>query len=184
MGWNELREQIFANQKRLGVIPAEHAAHARGRTSCRNGTRFRLTKKKLFILVRQTFLPRTRLTPITKWCGPGAGGHRRNGQHADHLHRRRQRHERRGRLVGMYNEMTAYNGVDRDGREHFKFYDVVGPRQDLPAHGGRRGRGRSIRRSSGPSRWRRISAAPARAWSSPGPATSRTPAASARSSTT
>ena len=22
MGWNELREQIFANQKRLGVIPA------------------------------------------------------------------------------------------------------------------------------------------------------------------
>ena len=22
MGWNELREQIFVNQKRLGVIPA------------------------------------------------------------------------------------------------------------------------------------------------------------------
>ena len=26
MGWNKLREQIFANQKRLGVIPAEHAS--------------------------------------------------------------------------------------------------------------------------------------------------------------
>ena len=24
MGWNAMREQIFANQKRLGVIPAEH----------------------------------------------------------------------------------------------------------------------------------------------------------------
>ena len=26
MGWNALREQIFANQKRLGVIPARHNA--------------------------------------------------------------------------------------------------------------------------------------------------------------
>ena len=23
MGWNELRNQIFANQKRLGIIPAD-----------------------------------------------------------------------------------------------------------------------------------------------------------------
>ena len=28
MGWNELREQIFANQKKLGVIPDEHPAHS------------------------------------------------------------------------------------------------------------------------------------------------------------
>ena len=27
MGWNALREQIFANQKRLGVIPREYPAH-------------------------------------------------------------------------------------------------------------------------------------------------------------
>ena len=27
MGWNALREQIFANQKRLGVIPANAQAH-------------------------------------------------------------------------------------------------------------------------------------------------------------
>ena len=27
MGWNKLREQIFANQKRLGVIPPEHGSH-------------------------------------------------------------------------------------------------------------------------------------------------------------
>ena len=36
------------------------------------------------------------------------------------------------------------------------------------------GPGRSIRRSSGPSRWRRTSAAPGRAWRFHGPATSRT----------
>ena len=47
-----------------------------------------------------------------------------------------------------------------------------------------RGRGRSTRRSSGPSRWRRTSAARGRAWRCRGPATSRTSAASARSSTT
>ena len=28
MGWNAMREQIFANQKRLGVIPANTAADA------------------------------------------------------------------------------------------------------------------------------------------------------------
>ena len=27
MGWNAMREQIFANQKRLGVIPANAQAH-------------------------------------------------------------------------------------------------------------------------------------------------------------
>jgi arylsulfatase A-like enzyme len=46
------------------------------------------------------------------------------------------------------------------------------------------GRGRSTRLSSGPSRWRRTSAAPARACVSPGRTASRTPAASALSSTT
>ena len=40
----KLREQIFANQKKLGVIPAEltpwpDAARLRGRTACRSGTR-------------------------------------------------------------------------------------------------------------------------------------------------
>ena len=28
MGWNAMRDTIFANQKRLGVIPANAAAHA------------------------------------------------------------------------------------------------------------------------------------------------------------
>ena len=34
-GWNELREEIFANQKKLGVIPAGHPAHALARRATR-----------------------------------------------------------------------------------------------------------------------------------------------------
>jgi len=47
MGWNALRDQIFANQKRLGVIPA-NAKLTSGRIVCRSGTRFRPTRRKLF----------------------------------------------------------------------------------------------------------------------------------------
>ena len=37
-GWNKLRETIFANQKRLGIMPRERPADRRGRRSCRSGT--------------------------------------------------------------------------------------------------------------------------------------------------
>lgn len=32
--WNPLRDQIFANQKRLGVIPQGCQAHPLGRKTC------------------------------------------------------------------------------------------------------------------------------------------------------
>jgi arylsulfatase A-like enzyme len=39
-GWEDLRERIFANQQRLGVIPpGTHRSPPGRRTSCRNGTR-------------------------------------------------------------------------------------------------------------------------------------------------
>jgi len=44
MGWNEMREQIFANQKKLGVIPA-NTQLTRGRTACRSGTRSAPTRR-------------------------------------------------------------------------------------------------------------------------------------------
>ena len=40
MGWNALRDKIFANQKRLGVIPEDRTDAMAGR-SCRSGTRSR-----------------------------------------------------------------------------------------------------------------------------------------------
>ena len=45
MGWEKLRDQIFANQKRLGVIPANTQAHALARTTCRSGTRCRRSRR-------------------------------------------------------------------------------------------------------------------------------------------
>ena len=96
MGWEKLREQIFANQKRLGVIPAntqltpwpdgpaevglalagaEEALRARG-----GGLR----------RLRRLHRPRDRPRH------PGGRGHGQARQHADHLHQRRQRHQRRG----------------------------------------------------------------------------------------
>ncbi len=98
-GWNALREEIFANQKRLGVIPPdakmtpwpddllkqwdaltrrrEEAVHPASRGLCR---------------VPRLHRPRNR---------PRDSGRRRHGQarqHVDHLHQRRQRFERRGHV--------------------------------------------------------------------------------------
>jgi Arylsulfatase A and related enzymes len=62
MGWNKMREQIFANQKKLGVIPpdtkltpwpdgqAEYAV-----PSCRSGTRSSAEEKKLFARQAEVF---------------------------------------------------------------------------------------------------------------------------------
>ncbi len=72
MGYEKLREQIFANQKRLGVIPAEYPTHAvagwRRSASCRGGTRFRCVQKKLYARRRRS-LPPTRPTPTTRSAG-------------------------------------------------------------------------------------------------------------------
>ena len=93
-GWDKVREETFARQKEMGVIPAdtklppkarghqglgrahgerEEAVHAPGGSLCR---------------LRGADGPRDR--------SPGHRDrrHRRDGQHAVHLHRRRQRHQR------------------------------------------------------------------------------------------
>ena len=95
MGWNALREQIFANQKRLGVIPANtkltpwpdepaEMGHARRRRE----EAVRAPGRSLRRLCR---LHRPRDRPRD----PGGRGHGQARQHADHLHQRRQRHQRR-----------------------------------------------------------------------------------------
>ena len=46
----------------------------------------------------------------------GDRGHRRDGQHAVHLHRRRQRHQRRGRLRRHVQRDDLFQRRDREGR--------------------------------------------------------------------
>ncbi len=48
-GWNELREQIFANQKKLGVIPQDAKLTPWPKDCSRSGTSSRADEKKMFI---------------------------------------------------------------------------------------------------------------------------------------
>ncbi len=67
MGWNALREQIFANQKRLGVIP-DDAELPRGRTCCRNGT-LSTTTARSCSPARRRCSPRMPPIPTTRSAG-------------------------------------------------------------------------------------------------------------------
>ena len=95
-GWNELRNEIFANQKRLGVIPpgreahslAGQAAEAVGRPDGRREEDVHPPGRGLCRLPR---LHRPRDRPRH----PGGRGHGQARQHAHHLHQRRQRLQRR-----------------------------------------------------------------------------------------
>ena len=96
MGWNALREQIFANQKRLGVIPPNTQLTPWPDDLPKWDT-LDADEKKLFARQAEVFAAYAAYTDheigrvIQAVAGPGQAR-----QHADHLHQRRQRHERRG----------------------------------------------------------------------------------------
>ena len=92
-GWNELRETIFANQKKLGVIPAGRQAHAlAGRLAEELGPAHRRREEDVHPPGRRLRrLPRLH-RPRDRPRDPGGRGHGQARQHADHLHQRRQRH--------------------------------------------------------------------------------------------
>jgi arylsulfatase A-like enzyme len=184
MGWNAMREQIFTNQKRLGVIPA-NAKLTDWPDSLPKWETLSADEKKLFARQAEVFAAYTAYTDheigrvIQQVQDMGKLDNTLiiyivgdNGTSPE------------GTLVGTPNQYTAYNGIlDFPVAEQLKFYDAWGSRR--PTRTWRsRGRGRSTRRSSGPSRSRRISAARGRAWRSRGRPASRTPAACATSSTT
>ena len=184
MGWNAMREQIFANQKRLGVIPA-NAQLTPWPDDLPKWDTLSADEKKLFARQAEVFAAYTAYTDneigrviqavedmgkldntlIIYICGD-------NGTSPE------------GTLLGTPNQYTAYNGIlDVPVAEQLSS-TTPGVRRRLTRTWRWRGRGRSTRRSSGPSRWPRTSAAPGRACASRGPTASRTRAASATSSTT
>ena len=103
MGYEKLREEIFANQKRLGVIPADtqltpwpEGQAAFGGATLPRWDSLTFLQKKLYAREAEVFAAYTAYTDheIGR-VDPGSRGRRQARQHPDHLHRRRQRHERR-----------------------------------------------------------------------------------------
>jgi arylsulfatase len=134
MGWNALREQIFANQKRLGVIPANTQLTPWPEDILPKWDTLSAEEKKLFARQAEVFAAYTAYTDheigrvIQAVEDTGkldntliiyiSGD---NGTSAE------------GTLVGTPNQMTAYNGVlDVPIAEQMKFYDVWGSDKTYP----------------------------------------------------
>ena len=99
MGYEKLRDVIFANQKKLGVIPA-NAQLTPWPAEIPKWESLSLLEKKLYARQAEVFAGYAAYTDYE--IGRVIQAVRRHGQtrqHADHLHRRRQRHESRRHAV-------------------------------------------------------------------------------------
>ena len=96
-GWDGLREETFERQKAAGRDPGGRRANAEGPTPCPPGTRSRRTREKLYARQMEVY------AGFQENCGlerrAAARRDRRTGragEHARHLHLRRQRREHGG----------------------------------------------------------------------------------------
>ena len=170
-GWNKLRDTIFANQKRLGIMP-ENAKLTEWPKELPQWDSLSFDEKKLFIKqadVYGAYLAYTdheigRVIQAVEDLGQldntliiYISGD--NGASPE------------GMLNGTPNEFTTFNGIPvpvKDQLLWYPFWGPTGPSRTLR----RAGRGHSILRSSGLSRSPRTSAAPRREWRYRGQATS------------
>jgi arylsulfatase A-like enzyme len=133
MGWNELREQIFANQKRLGIIPAD-AKLTEWPDSLPKWDSLSAEEKKLFARQAEVFAAYTAYTDheigrvIQQVQDMGKLDNTLiiyidgdNGTSPE------------GTLVGTPNQWRAYNGIlDSPIAEQMKFYDTWGSAKTYP----------------------------------------------------
>jgi arylsulfatase A-like enzyme len=132
-GWNQLRETIFANQKRLGVIPQDAKLTPWPHDLLKNWDELTPEEKKLFIRQADVFaaywaytdneigrviqhiedMGKLDNTLIIYIAGD-------NGNSAE------------GSLVGTPNEIASLQGVDIPVAVQMKFYDVWGSDQTYP----------------------------------------------------
>jgi arylsulfatase A-like enzyme len=132
-GWNEMREQIFANQKRLGVVPQD-AQLTPWPDSLPKWDTLSADEKKLFARQAEVFAGYTAYTDneigrvIQEVQDEGKLDNTLiiyidgdNGTSPE------------GTLVGTPNQYTAYNGIlDIPVAEQLKFYDVWGSAATYP----------------------------------------------------
>ena len=136
MGWNALRDQIFANQKKLGVIPQDAQLTPWPTDLLKNWDDLTADEKKLFERQMEVYaaylayadheigrvvqaiedMGKLDNTLIIYISGD-------NGGSAE------------GSPVGTPNEMTFFNGVEVPVADQMPFYDAWGS-QDLSPHGG------------------------------------------------
>src|SRR5208337_4630229 len=132
-GWNSVREQIFANQKRLGVIPQDAKLTPWPKDLIKEWAQLTPAEQKLFI--RQADVYGAYLA------------------YTDHeIGRVIQEVEREGKLdntliiyisgdngasaegspTGTFNEITAFNGVELTAEQQMPFYDAWGTPMTYP----------------------------------------------------
>ena len=143
MGWNELREQIFANQKRLGVIPANttltpwpDGQPEYGGAKLAKWDTLSADEKKLFARQAEVFAAYVAYTDheigrviqavedmgkLDNTLVIYISGD--NGTSAE------------GTTVGTPFDMAALQGIDVPVADQLKFYDVWGSAADHSAHG-------------------------------------------------
>ena len=129
-GWNKLRDQIFANQKKLGVIPQESQLTPWPHDLLKNWDELSDVEKRMFIReadVYAAYLAYTdheigrvidavdRLGKLDNTLIIFINGD--NGASAE------------GTLNGTYSEIAAFNGVDLPAEALMKWYDVWGTDQ-------------------------------------------------------
>ena len=141
-GWDKYREEVFARQKKLGIVP-ENAKLAPKPTDIKDWDKLTPDEQRLFARQMEVFaafaahtdyeigrvvkavedLGDLDNTLIMYLVGD-------NGASAE------------GGMNGMFNEMTYFNGVEEKVPDMLKKHRQVGRARDLPAHGGGLGRGR------------------------------------------
>ncbi len=184
-GWNALRDQIFANQKKLGVIPQDAKLTPWPHDLLKNWDELNDEEKKLFI--RQADVYAAYLAYTDHEIGRVIQAVEDMGKLDDTLIiyiSGDNGASAEGSPNGTPSEVLQFNGVELPVADADEVLRRLGLAISPTTIWRCRGPGPSTRRTNGPSRSRRSSAARATAWRSPGPATSRTRAASAGNSTT
>jgi hypothetical protein len=141
-GWEKLREQIFANQKRLGVIPANTQLTPVAGQPAEVGLAVGGAEKDRHPPGRRVRRLHRLQRPRDRARDPGGRGHGQARQHADHLHQRRQRHEFRGLDDGHAEHDDRLQRRARTARTRVPaLLRILGLGRHLPAHGGAMGLG-------------------------------------------
>ena len=138
-GYEKLRERIFENQKKLGVIPkdCEADALAQGRAEA-VGPAHRGREEALHPPGRGVRRLCRLQRPRDRARDPGLRGPGQARQHARHLHQRRQRHQRRGRTAGHAQRGRLLQRPQQAARRGAaQVLRRLGHRADLQPHVGR-----------------------------------------------